>query len=204
MPDFKINNTENIFSWKITESITELFELVSLNTNNIDHVKSHTRPKRKKELLATRALVQSKLPNAQIDYINKRPILINYLNEISISNSKNIVVIMLNPSNTPTGIDIQFYADTVTRVKHKFLHPEEYKLPNIETKKILNIIWSVKETLYKAYSADKLEFKKQLIIKTIDLENNKVTGDIIFHTITIPFTVKLTLTDQYVLSWFDK
>ena len=190
----------NIFSWEINETVDALNKLVKLDKIEQELVDSRKRLHRKKELLTSRILLQEIIPNAHIHYIEKRPVLVGSKKEISITNSKNLVFIMLNEEGIKTGIDVQYYADTVIRVKDKFINSIENDLPHIDDKKTLNIIWSVKETLYKAYSEDKLEFKKQLFTEVI--HHNKVMGYIKYDTKKVPFEVGLACFDEFVLTWF--
>lgn len=200
MPKIDLNIATNIYCWKITENEADLLRLVSLDDFEKTHIQSHKQEKRRKELIVSRILLQLVHPNAHIHYDNKKPVLINSNNEISISNSKNKVVIQINPPKLKTGIDLQYYSDTVLRVKHKFLHPIEKNFLDVENIQILNLIWSAKETLYKAYSEDKLEFKKHLICKHID--KNKIKGIIQQDYSETEFELGVKTAQDYVLTWF--
>lgn len=174
--------------------------MVDLDDYELDLVDTRNRPHRKKELLASRILLQDQLPNCHIHYKDKRPILKGSKQEISISNSKDIVFIMLQPEGKFTGIDVQYISETVDRIKHKYLHKNEFLLPTIDSLLTLNIIWSVKETLYKAYSEDKLEFKKQLVIE--EIKDHEVKGKIVYPEKVISFKTGVFLFDDFILTWF--
>lgn len=191
----------NIYCWKITETEEQLKDLVTLSDVENNFIFSFKRKQRRKELLATRALLARLIPNEHIHYNNRNPFLVNSTKEISISNSDKLVVIQLNDESEKTGIDIQFYSDTVLKVKHKFLHKQEYGLFN-ETNEleILNIIWSAKESLYKAYSEDKLEFKKHIVIQSI--KNDMVEGIIDREGVELPFKLGLFTNNEFVLTWY--
>ena len=200
MPKVKIIDHPSIFSWKIKESVNDLIKLVNLDNYEVDLVDARNRPHRKKELLVSRILLQEQLPDCHIHYFEKRPILTSSKKEISITNSKELVFIMIQEEGKKTGIDVQYISKTVDRVKHKFLNVDEFSLPNIDNLTTLNILWSVKETLYKAYSEDKLEFKKQLIVKQVN--NDSVVGQIIYPDKIIPFKTGLFMFNDFILTWF--
>ncbi len=200
MPKVKIIDHPSIFSWEIKESVNDLIKLVHLDNYEADLVEARNRPHRKKELMVSRILLQEQLPGCHIHYFEKRPLLKGSKKEISITNSKELVFIMLQEEGKKTGIDVQYISKTVDRVKHKFLNEEEFLLPGIDKLTTLNILWSVKETLYKAYSEDKLEFKKQLIIKQVNPDT--VTGEIVYPNKKIPFKTGLFLFNEFILTWF--
>jgi 4'-phosphopantetheinyl transferase len=201
LPVLNLFISPNIYIWSITESESVLKKQVNLSDKEYELIFSFSRQQRRKEMLATRSLLGTIIPNDHIHYKNRAPFLVNSSKEISISNSKSIVAIQLNESGLNTGIDIQYFSDTVLRVKYKFLHKNEYSLIEHEQEsKILNIIWSAKETLYKAFSEDKLEFKKHLVIKAI--KNNLVTGIIDREGVEVTFVLGLYLNKEFVLTWF--
>ncbi len=205
MPIHNLNINPSILCWKIEESENQLLSMVNLNEWEKKHINNHKRPQRRKELITSRILAQQYLSKVHIEYHNRKPILINSSKEISISNTKDYVAVMIQNEKTNTGIDIQYYSDTVLRVKHKFLHPTEKSLFDIDDNEVLNIIWSAKETLYKAYSKDKLEFKKQLIVTTIDKVNNKIEGVIKYsNDKKASFKLGLHVKDEFILTYFKE
>ncbi len=75
---------------------------------------------------------------------------------ISISHSKGLAVAMA--ASSPCGIDIQKISSTVTRVKEKFVHPEENtiltqcgQIAKIDAATRLTLLWSAKEAFRKTF-----------------------------------------------------
>lgn len=200
MPVLKLNIASNVYGWEIKESEEFLFGKTSLSATEQEIINNYNREQRRKEMLATRVLLNTIISNEHIHYSNKKPFLVNSGKEISISNSKETVVIQINEAGIKTGVDIQYFSEKVLRVKEKFLHPQEYNLlekgNNVE---VLNIIWSAKETLYKAYSENKLEFKKQIILTSIDEES--ISGLIIKNETETPFNLGLFIHEDFVVTW---
>jgi 4'-phosphopantetheinyl transferase EntD len=152
-------------------------------------------------MLATRALLTGIISNEHIHYKNRAPFLVKSDKEISISNSRNTVVILLNDKEKNAGVDIQYFSDTVLRVKNKFLHHNEHSLyTDYNEMEILNIIWSAKESLYKAYSEEKLNFKRQIIVQCI--KPNLIKGIIIRDDFSESFELGVFKSDKYVVTWF--
>jgi 4'-phosphopantetheinyl transferase len=88
----------------------------------------------------------------------------------SLSHSQGIIAAML--SDTPCGCDIQVMVGKLARIATKFLHPDEaaflQTLPTAQYLVVLHLIWSVKESLYKAYGLKQLEFKEHIRMDTFD------------------------------------
>lgn len=201
MPVLKLNIASNVYGWEIKESEELLFSKTSLSATEQEIINSYSREQRRKEMLATRVLLNTIISNEHIHYSNKKPFLVNSGKEISISNSKETVVIQINEAGIKTGVDIQYFSEKVLRVKEKFLHPQEYNLFEKGNEVVvLNIIWSAKETLYKAYSENKLEFKKQIILTSIDKES--ISGVIIKNETEIPFNLGLFIHEDFVVTWY--
>ncbi len=93
---------------------------------------------------------------------------------ISISHSKSHISVIASPLSV--GIDIQCYVKNITRIQHKFVNPVESKIITPEnTINALHIIWSAKESLYKAYGKRALDFKKHLHISNLNPNLKKGT-----------------------------
>lgn len=84
---------------------------------------------------------------------------------ISISHSGNMSAVVA--SKNKVGIDIQKHVERITRIAHKFVNEDERLFLNEDKAYIpsLHIIWGAKESLYKAYGRQKIDFRKHLKIK---------------------------------------
>ena len=201
MPEVNLNIDPTIYCWKITEPETELKARVNLSSIEEKLIFSHKSKKRRKEMLSARVLLATVIPNEHIHYHNKKPFLVYSNKEISISNSGDLVVIQLKDENKLAGVDVQFFSKTIIRVKHKFLHKTEFKLIGTNELRDLSILWSTKETLYKAYSEEKLEFKKQLVITDINLDKKIIAGIIDRDNVIEKFKVSALINEDFVMTW---
>lgn len=142
--------------WKISESSAEFYlkyPYLSIYKDEVD-VKFRAE-NRKKEFLAVRALLheiyQDNTPYIGYESSGK-PILSNG-HKISISHTNGYAVLIVSSKNT-VAIDIEYRSDRVAKVADKFIREDENATDVLS--QLIN--WSAKETVYKYYSADRLEY----------------------------------------------
>ena len=204
MPKSTLTFHSNVHLWEITESFENLCEITVLTEEERDIVDSFRKVSRKKEILASRALLQSIIPDGHIHYVNKNPQLTDLDKEISISHTDNKVMIQIREGGELTGVDIQELSEKATRVKMELL--EFHPLNNLT---LSNLMWSAKETAFKAFASvcqqiEVIEFKTQLLMDEIDEENNQLTGHFVERNKRTPFTLGFSIQDDYVVTWFEK
>ncbi len=212
MPKSTLSFHSSIYLWEITESFEELCEITILTEEERNIVDSFRKVSRKKEILASRALLQSIIPDAHIHYVDKNPQLTDMDKEISISHTDNKVMIQIKEGGELTGVDIQELSEKATRVKTKFLNPKEMEMVDLHPLNNLtlsNLLWSAKETAYKAFASvcqqiEVIEFKTQLITDEINEEKNQITGHFVEKNKRTPFTLGFSVQDDYVITWFEK
>lgn len=137
--------------------------------------------RRKSEWLASRWLLHVMTGHRQRSVIikdtNGKPHLPACDLEISISHTRAYTAVLLGPFSV--GIDIQVPVAKITRIAHKFMHPDE--LANVaphRTVQFLHVYWGAKESLYKAYGKRALDFKEDLRIAPFNLESQRAVGSI--------------------------
>ena len=92
--------------------------------------------------------------------LDGKPIFIGSQLFVSISNTKNITVIMV--SSERCGIDIQYKQKNILKLQNKFINKNDFvKNINIEN---LMWAWCAKESMYKVFGNSKINFKNNLII----------------------------------------
>jgi phosphopantetheinyl transferase len=168
--------------WKREESLELLESIYTLNSSEKNEYELISNENRKKEWLTTRILLteilQQKIEICHTEY--GKPFLLNHNSNISISHSKNFIAIVTS-SNYNIGVDIEFISNRVSKVKSKFLTPNELKWCNNLNQQ--TACWSAKESIFKIYekeldffdiNIDKFEINKYGgSIKAFVLKNNK-------------------------------
>ena len=160
----KKEKNQSLGIWEITESINELKALTK--GVKLDQIKSQ---KRKLEILAISALLKKMCGNVKLDY-NKygAPILDNN-KKISISHSKQLVAIIVSKSRS--GIDTEIISKRILKIKDKFIS----KYDNInESQEDLTIAWSTKECIFKWNQKGNINFKDDILIKSINHSSKKI------------------------------
>jgi len=154
-------------------------------------------PKRRKEFVATRFLKEQLFPGAQIQYnALGAPFLDNSIH-ISISHSPNHVGIAFCKTHK-IGFDLEQIRDKVHRIKHKFLHEEEYKNVDTEDTETLIKIWSGKEALFKLAGVENVPFATDLMV--LPIENNIWRGQILHDEICSSLKMAIFTQNDYVIS----
>ena len=96
---------------------------------------------------------------------------------ISISHSKNFSGIVI--SKNRIGIDIESFRKKILNISSKFLNKKE-KFAIGEMDK-LTLIWTAKESIYKAFRTAGISFSKQLYIYGINEKEKKAFGKIEYN-----------------------
>ena len=212
MPLSNLTFHPSVYLWDISETLEELLNIPKLTEDETNIVMSFRKDNRKKEILASRALLQSIIPGAHIHYVHKNPQLTGEEKEISITHSDNKVMIQLKPKDELCGVDLQEIAEKAVKVKSKFLHPSELSIMDfceLDSLIFCNLIWSAKETAFKAFSSiceqeEVIEFRTQLIINEIDLENHLLNGHFIEKNKRTSFTLGFSVQEDFVVTWFNR
>ncbi|MCK9256162.1 MAG: 4'-phosphopantetheinyl transferase superfamily protein [Bacteroidales bacterium] len=125
---------------------------------------------RRLEILNTRALIKDCGLNLSITYKNRKPLVENGF--ISISHSDSLVAFVWNLDFEIT-IDIEEIGERIKRISKRAFSENELNFANNELIK-LNLLWNVKESVYKLANIKGLEFKTQInVLPFTDIENIK-------------------------------
>lgn len=110
---------------------------------------------RKKEFLAIRALLHE-IYQDNTPYIGHEPSgkpILNNGHNISISHTNGYAVLIVSTEDI-VAVDIEYRSDRVSKVANKFIREDENATDVLS--QLIN--WSAKETVYKYYSSDQLEY----------------------------------------------
>lgn len=189
--------------WHLTETAEQLSQCVSLPSEELDSLLSQCKsPSRQKEKLAVRAILDS-LFGAEVELShdgNGRPLLANGYN-VSISHTRGWVAVIVSRSRC-VAIDIEYLSPRVLKIKDRFLRTDE----TADTVATAMLHWCTKETLYKLFSADRLEFTQMRVRHINSTKGNDegcFSGTIVAENLlsVVTVTVHYRVTTDYVLTY---
>lgn len=155
--------------WHIEESEQELLSMLDIPSFYIDKLKELKTETRRREWLASRVLLKELLGcEKQVVYQqNGAPVLEDASFQISFSHTKNYAAVLVASTSAPgIGIDIETIKPTVLKVRRKFVNEEEERYLAEETLLAqLLIMWSAKESMFKAMGVEEVDFRKHLHIE---------------------------------------
>lgn len=146
---------------------------------------------RRMEYICERALLKDMMNGRIVKIFHNedgKPMLNNGLN-ISISHTRGYIAIILSETKN-VGIDIEYVSDRVEKISSRFMREDESADDIIS----LLVHWCAKETLYKLFSSEHLDFMniKVNIGETVSATN-------LLNNITVPLYVEST--SNYVLTY---
>lgn len=149
--------------------IAELTELERrADKRDLRSAADFTSPSRRAERLAWRELLREVEPDASVEYdASGRPQLRNSrYTHISVSHCRDRVAVLL--SDVPCGVDVELCSRNFSRVRERYLHPDEERLCTQEWMQAA--VWCAKECLYKMAATEGLSLREDLRIVSFDGE----------------------------------
>jgi len=167
-----INDSSRLAVWHITESEDFFLEKVSPQ-NDINH------PHKRLQHLAGRYLLQILEPDFPVHLIyisdSNKPFLRTEEFYFSISHCGDFAAAIISKKHA--GIDVELITNKVDRLQNKFLNPSELALiQNFQLgypTKLFTLFWSAKEAIFKWYGKGKVDFKKNMLIKSLFLNHDR-------------------------------
>jgi len=176
----KPNDNTVVGIWKITETIDDLFKLVTLSPKSKELLKKRKNSIHKLQFLSVRAiLIELGYADDNLSYQDSAPIL-DDSKKISISHSNLFSCVII--SNLKVGIDVQEINHRISTIAKKFIGYETSYL-NIDEIKKLSIIWNIKESIYKTANIIGLDYKIHLLVIPFNLEDNFTYAWIIYKNL---------------------
>ena len=146
---------------------------------------------RRMEYICERALLKDMMNGRIVNIFHNedgKPMLNNGL-DISISHTRGYIAIILSETKN-VGIDIEYVSDRVEKIASRFMREDE----SADDIMSLLVHWCAKETLYKLFSSEHLDFMniKVNIDETVSATN-------LLNNITVPLYVEST--SNYVMTY---
>jgi len=155
----------------------------------------------KEQFLATRKILDIENPDYKINYNhNGKPSLNNGCN-VSISHSHKITALAIS-NNYKIGLDVQLKVKKIFNIQNKFLNKsEKLYIGDNPSVNILTMIWTSKESIYKALGLKGISFSKNIKIDKF-LEKDKTgKGEYINGIEKIKFDLKFFNINEYIICY---
>ena len=184
--------------WYIEEDKEQLQHALKPYKTDLTDVLQIAHPDRQLSGLAVRLLVHRMLEKKGVE-IDKdeygKPYLSNANEHIGLSHSGQLAAGII--SKNKCGIDIQIRSKKVLAIRDKFLNEREH----CTSEDNLHIIWSAKESIYKAYGKKQVDFKRDIFIQVGDIHRNFgiFTGELIRHPKTLKYQLYYEIWNNYYL-----
>jgi 4'-phosphopantetheinyl transferase len=198
LKEFIINEKTKIKLWKIMLGEINTKELNSDEKNLLELKKSNIL---REQFLATRKLLSLENSDYKITYhINGKPLL-NSIYNISISHSHEIAAVAIS-DNSNIGIDVQLKKNKILNIKNKFLNKsEKSNIGDDPTVDILTMVWTSKESIYKAIGQKGISFSENIKIDKVIEKDKTGIGYYINGTEKVKFDLKFFYVDEYTICY---
>ena len=158
----------------------------------------------KEQFLATRKILELENSDYIITYdLDGKPSLNSEFN-ISISHSHEIAAIVIS-DNSKIGLDVQLKESKIFNIQNKFLN--KYEKSNIgddPTVDILTMVWTSKESIYKAIGLKGISFSENIKIDKVIEKDKTGIGYYINGTEKVKFDLNFFYVNQYIICFASK
>ena len=198
LKEFIINDKTKIKLWKVTigelntkELNSDEKKLLKLKKNNI----------LREQFLATRKVLALENSDYKISYNNNGKPSLNAKYNISISHSHEIAALVIS-DNSKIGLDVQLNENKIFNIQDKFLNPsEKLNIGENPSLKILTMIWTSKESIYKAVGLKGISFSDNIKIEKVVEEDKTGIGYYTNGSEKVKFDLKFFYIDEYTICY---
>jgi len=193
-----MNEKTKIKLWKVMIGELNTKELNNDDKNLLKLKKSNIL---REQFLATRKILALENSDYKITYdINGKPLL-NSIYNISISHSHEIAAIAIS-DNSNIGLDVQLKESKIFNLQNKFLNKsEKSNIGDDPTVDILTMVWTSKESIYKAIGLKGISFTENIKIDKVIEKDKTGIGYYINGTEKVKFDLKFFYIDEYTICY---
>ena len=198
LKEFIINEKTKIKLWKVMigelspkELNNEEKKLFKLKKSNV----------LKEQFLATRKILELENNDYIITYdLDGKPSLNSEFN-ISISHSHQIAALVLS-NNKKIGLDVQLKESKILNIQNKFLNEfEKINIGHDPTIDILTMIWTSKESIYKAIGLKGISFSENIKIDKVTVKDKIGKGYYINGAEKVKFDLRFLYLNEYIVCY---
>ncbi len=195
--------------WKIEED--EAFFLRKVNWQPVIR-----HPHKRLQHLAGRYLLSLLYPDFPYEDIviadTRRPYLLSNQYQFSISHCGDYAAVIIS-TNQQVGIDIELFSVKTELVKHKFLNDNELAyIDSLQAKysalfssyQMFTLCWCAKEAVYKWWGNGDIDFRKNIIIRDIDIAQQSLFVLFDKRPVTAELALRLILLPELSIVWTNR
>ena len=198
LKEFIINDKTKIKLWKVM--IREL-NTKELNSDEKNLLKLKKNNILREQFLATRKVLALENSDYKITYNNNGKPSLNSKYNISISHSHEIAAVAIS-DNSKIGLDVQLNENKIFNIQDKFLNPsEKLNIGKNPSLKILTMIWTSKESIYKAVGLKGISFSDNIKIEKVVEEDKIGIGYYTNGSEKVKFDLKFFYIDEYTICY---
>ena len=203
-----VETTTQILVWKITESLSQLFQEVKLNPANTIRFNGMKSEMHQRAFLSVRKLLMEKgYTDFDLEYDEFGKPHLKDGNYISISHSHQFSTIII--SNQKVGIDIEMQREKILRIADKFVNNQELqRLKSFNNKdfiKKLTVKWGAKEAIFKIRNEKGISFKDHIQVNPFEIRDNKTTAILEIENMKQQFSIYFEEIEDFTLVYaFEK
>ncbi len=198
LKEFIINDKTKIKLWKV---IVGELNTKELNSDEKKILKLKKNNILKEQFLATRKVLALENSNYKITYNNNGKPSLNSKYNISISHSHEMAALVIS-DNSKIGLDVQLNENKIFNIQDKFLNPsEKLNIGENPSLKILTMIWTSKESIYKAVDLKGISFSDNIKIEKVVEEDKTGIGYYTNGSEKVKFDLKFFYIDKYTICY---
>ncbi len=210
MPLYKTINfssTTQILVWKITESLSQLCNEVTLNATNTIRFNGMKSELHQRAFLSVRKLLQEKsYTDFDLEYDEFGKPHLKDGKHISISHSHEFSTIII--SDQKAGIDIELQREKIIKIADKFVD-YEFEFLNKQNQeeyiRKLTVIWGIKESIFKICNEIGISFKNHIQTKAFEMNEKSGIATLTFQNKTREFMFHFEEIEDFTLVYvFEK
>ena len=198
LKEFIINEKTKIKLWKV---ILGELNPKKLNNEEIKLFKLKKSNILREQFLATRKILALENSDYIITYnLDGKPYL-NNKHTISISHSHEIAALVVSNKKI-IGLDVQFKESKILNIQNKFLNNfEKLNIGGNPSIDILTMIWTSKESIYKAIGIKGVSFSENIQIEKFTEKDKIGKGYYINGIEKVKFDLKFFYLDEYIVCY---
>ena len=187
----------DLFLWKLSETEIELNNHIDLSLSSISKLDLIKSSSQRKQFLGVQNLLKlHNVNNGSLFYDkNGKPHLSNN-KFISISHSFEYCGVIV--SDVKVGLDIEKFRPKILNISKKFISESDWNLIKLSSVENVTKVWTIKEAVFKAFGHKAIDFKKNIIITSINKKFNKASVSISNNQITENYNIEIYNFSQYL------